>query len=555
MSERLTSRQVDAKDRRDRMTRQRRDLSTRIRKQKKSDYLARKRNVGPTTATYNSSETTIRELLHSYTQNPTAGTLQALEKSLPAQTMSSSEEKPLLYLSQEEEHAAIQFLECLRTQAISERNLLTLCLNILVKLTAITFTITSGGDSYYGKTASSWCTLVIQNQGLPSLIIKYASNYTSCLVIIGNLVGDPSTSLICPRLRQLGMVQVLVACLQQNSNEAVWALTNAIRHDTTAWACVYCSDELVSAELLESLLSSPQVATEAAWMVASLTGREKEVVDYLLARTSFCSTILACLERPSSNDQQIALLQALGSIAIHEENVIPLLNHLSLMTVLCKILQNQTNKEVLSKAIWLSGCLLVDARIENHPSTVIAAPRLVPILFQRMTSEGLRLEEKRDIAHALNNALALPPAHDSNPSLPIVPLFLPDKHVVRSSLSNLIGLLKTPDVDAIIGSVNVLNLLLQHDEQIKVHMEEEDIASALELLCDSDIEEAAEVAADLLDDYFDVDDETNLDDVLIPTNNVFAQPGLSFPDPSSQGGMGRGRGRGAVLPSWMTKNQ
>ena len=70
-------------------------------------------------------------------------------------------------------------------------------------------------------------------------------------------------------------------------------------------------------------------------------------------------------------------------------------------------------------------------------------------------------------------------------------------------------------VGLLYSELTVLNLLLQHDEQIKVHMEEEDIASALELLCDSDIEEAAEVAADLLDDYFDVDDETDLDDVLI----------------------------------------
>jgi hypothetical protein len=537
------------------MTQQRRTLSNKIRKQKKSEYLAKKRNTGHTNSTYSPSESRIRDLVNSYIQNPTAGSLQALDKSLPATTevMKGSEETPLLFLSAEEEPMAVKFLEILPDHAVSDSKLLTLCLNIFVKLSAISYSL-SAENSYYGRIPSSWCLLMVQNSKLISLLMKSARNYDSCLVILGNLVGDPSSQ-VCPALRQLGLVPTILSCIQQPV--AVWVLTNAIRNDTNALASVYCSEELLSASLLETLLKSPQVATQAAWMTASLTGREEAVVRYLVSHPSFCPTLVALLGQLSSNDQLVPLLQALGYIASYEANVAPLLNLPSLIPTISQLLQTNTDKDVTVHVVWLMGCLLVDARIENHPSTVIAAPNLVPTLFQRLNLQQhshLSLDERRDIAHALRNALALPPACDSDPYLPIVPAYLPDHQIMRPSLNSLIGMLSSSNADAMIAAVYVLDLLLRQDESLRVHMEEENITSALEHVCESSVEEAADVAADLLDDFFYADEDDNDEMFMPPTNN--APLPFGFPDPTAGGGgggMGRGRGRGAVIPSWMSK--
>eukprot|EP00980_Cylindrotheca_fusiformis_P011428 scaffold2649_cov137-Cylindrotheca_fusiformis.AAC.3 len=552
---RLNSKQSDANNRRIRMTQQRRALSNKIRKQKKSDYLARKRNTGQTNSTYSPSENLIRDLLNTYISSPTAGSLQALHNSLPASTgvVNGTEEKPLLFLSAAEEATGVKLLEVLLDHAIVDSKLLTLCLNVLVKLSAISYS-SIGDGSYYGRIPSSWCLLMVQNPRLISLIMKSARKYDSCLTILGNLTGDPSSQ-VCPALRQQGLVATLLSCIEQPV--AVWALTNAIRNDTSAWASVYCSEQLLSASMLESLLKSPQVATQAAWMTAALTSREEAVVQYLVSHPSFCVTIVGLVEQQAigGNEQLIPLLQSLGYIASYAANVPPLLNLQSLTPTLNRLLESNVSKEVTADLIWLIGCLLVDARIENHPSTTIASSNLVPPLFQRLDLQHkTSLEERRDVAHALWNALALPPECDFNPNLRIVAAFLPDRQLIRSSLPGLIGLLTSPDADAMIAAVHVLNLLLIQDESLQVYMEESNVQPALEHVCESPVEEASEVAADILDNFFYVDDQD--DEMLLPqpTNTTFS---FGLPDPAGAtvpAGRGMGRGRGATLPSWMSKN-
>jgi hypothetical protein len=570
--QRLTVKQADAEAQRSRMTQRRQQSTNRIRKQKKSDYLARKRNLPTTTsipaasATATQAETAttvntavIQPLIQSYCQNPTSEHLHALQTTLRSITLTGSQDNPLVVLSQDEQSTAVALLEQLRTHAATPNaNTVSLALQIVVQLTAISCTTQSSSSSnnnYYGYTPVSWSSLVSQDHAWLSLLVSLAVQEEAACVSLGNLVGDASSQVFAT-LRQAGMIPALVSVASQPA--AAWALTNAIRHDTMEWARTYCNDQALSASLLEQLLQQPgPVATQAAWMMASLTSRESEVVQYLMRHASLKSTLVTCLERPVAKDQVVPLLQTLGNIASYEEYVAPLLALPSnLITALGRLLQTPNlQREVLVQAAWLAGCLLCDAGVEHHPSTSIAAPTLVPILFQELRADTPHssLEEQRELASALWNALCPPPvAVASNARTALVPVRLPSKDIVRASFPTLVRLIASVDADAVVAAVNVVDLLLSRDDDdksLQVHLEEHDVHEALEKVCDSAIEDAADVAANLLDDYFykDVDGDDDEEQGL-PHSMAFGNP--------SPSGMGRGmgRGRGATLPSWMPHN-
>ena len=565
-SSRLTSRQADAKDLRNRMTRRRQELTQKIRKQKKSEYLARKRNLttGSTTTITTTSAANVEitsNAIHSYCQNPTQETLEVLHQSLQSTTIvADSGENPLVFISQEEQLKAVNLLQCLRTHATTAKEQLPLqsVLQVLVALTAISYTPSS--DGYYGHIPVSWCTLLAQDVQWLSLLISLVSTEENACVVLGNLAGEGSSQ-VCPALRQAGMVRALVAAIHRYPATATWALTTAIRNDTTAWASTYCSDELLPPSLLEQLVKSqqPTVATQAAWMVASLTSREEAIVKYLVEHTTFCATLVQCLGQPISKDQSIPLVQALGHIASYEDLVPSLLSpQIPLVSLIGQLLmQQQQPKELTIHLSWLAGCLLCDARLVNHPSSTIASPTLVPILFQRLANGNNTLEEKREVACALQNALSLPPAVAANPDLYVVPLEFPSIDIIEKSLSTLVGLIRSVDSDAVLAALRAVNLLLCSTDfslrRVLITMlEEANIESALELVCDNGaLEEAAEVAANLLDDYF-INEDDDEEEALPLSNLSFAFEPQPLPPQQQRPGMGRGRG--ATLPSWMLEN-
>jgi len=541
-SQRLTTRQADAQDRRTRMTQRRQQLSHKIRKQKKSEYLARKRNLP-----YNANKilavsdpvATMASVLQIYCENPTAESLRVLQATLQSTNLVGSEENPLVFLSQENQSKAVSLLENLRKHSASTDDL-QIILQILVRLTAISYTQSS---SYYGCLPSSWCSLLAQDSQWLSILVSLVPREET-LIIIGNLVGEGSSQ-VCPALRAAGMIPALVSAINQPA--AAWALTNAIRNDTATWASVYCNEKFLNPGLLEQLLQQPLIATQTAWMIASLTSREAAVVQYLVGHPSFSQTLVRCLEQPISQNQTVPLVQALGNIATYEEFVARLLSLPSFLPLLGQLLfQNHTNsgsREVMVHTAWLAGCLLCDAGLSSHPSTTSAAPSLMPILFQLLgdNPETLSLEVKREIVCALRNALALPPAASADPSVSTVPVPLPWKDQVRGSLSSIVKLISSFDSDAVLAALYVVDLLLRRDQSLQTALEEEDIEAALESVCDSALEEANEIAANLLDDFFYNDDE---EEEYPPMGLVEATPTRS----------GMGRGRGATLPSWMTQN-
>jgi hypothetical protein len=263
---------------------------------------------------------------------------------------------------------------------------------------------------------------------------------------------------------------------------------------------------------------------------------------------------------------------------------------------------NKTNPQLLTQAAWLAGCLLVDAGVENHPSTAVAAPVLIPALMERIgtSSEGqqsgqtvstmLSFEEERELVSALWNALAWPPQLDfvqhhrsssafgSGSSQRPPPAHLSFAlNISRPTVQTLIRLVTSNDSDAVLASVSVIELILRlHPDESKLPsydlltmMQEEEVVDALEKVCDSPMEDAAELAADILDDYFyNADQDDDHYDQQNPGNYSWMQisedaghlpsfgvrPSATEHVVSRESPSGMGRGRGATLPAWMSKS-
>ncbi|KAL3919902.1 MAG: hypothetical protein SGILL_003521 [Bacillariaceae sp.] len=323
-------------------------------------------------------------------------------------------------------------------------------------------------------------------------------------------------------------------------------------------------------------------------MLASLTAREPEGVLYLCRHLSFVSAVVEKIQNPVSPDQVPPLIEALGNIASHESMVpplisqtnnpplVPLLQNMLLHAPSSRAARNNGNQNgshqtlnssnnnggILASTAWLCGCLLLDAGMDLHPSTTVAAKALIPALMERLGGAGtgdLSHDEEREIVNALWTGLSRPSQIERQEeqqrrkqqqifggATPLVnngsamfnfgpeslsstaatnskhppPIKLPFKVVVpRSTLQALARMIKSSstDPDTILSAVHVLDLLVrrsssQEEYEYDYHqsllqmMQEEDLPDALEeQVCDindSSFEQAAEVAADLLDDFF-----------------------------------------------------
>jgi hypothetical protein len=617
---RLTARQREAAERRVRMTQRRQELTSRIRKQKKSKYLEKKRSL-PCAGTERSVATgpsatiasEFKALLESYCQNLASreqllSSLQHFVSSTNSSTSFGSyriqsPDNPLVILEQSDESLAVKFLECLRQQAVEslagqEASSFQTILRILVHLTSISSDDSFvSSASYYGRQPSTWSELLVSPSTPPtpswlqifvqSLLSSNEVELTS--LVVGNLVGDDRAAQNIFKAVsddfKTSLVAGLIRSVSPATPAAAWALTSMIRNDAVSYARTYCSETLLSSSLLMAWLREPSLATQTAWMIASLTTREQHTVEYLCGKhydkqekeSSFLSIIVQSIQNPLQPDQTVPLVQALGNLACHPSLVPTLLTQTTtpLIPVLQQILSATTSRDpILVQGAWLAGCLLVDAGVRHHPSTTVAAPALIPILMERLDGSGrMTLDEEREFASALWNALDAPPLDgdqmgQQQPSLmnnhsKAPPVELPISiNVSRSTLQSLVRLINSNDSDAVLSGVHVIDLLLRREnghQYLQTIMQEEELPDALERICDSPIEEATNVAADLLDDFF-------LDENHYDTNNAESFPAWTNGPPSSTtptfglggestvaNGLGRGRGRGATLPSWMTK--
>ena len=605
------------------MTQRRQELTSRIRKQKRSKYLQKKRSLPCASADSSVANVDLiaikaefRALLEMACKNPSSldQLLSTLERFVSLKTSnvfnslntygpSISSDNPLVILEQEDGNLAVEFLKCLRrytVEAISTQQtaVFQTSLRILVHLTSISSGegIGSSNADYYGNRPSTWPQLLISTPPTQTSASESTPSWLEILVqallssreveltslVLGNLAGDESAGgnifRAMSREFKTSLVTGLIRSVSPATPTAAWTLTNMIRNDSVSYASSYCSESLLSSSLLMAWLREATLATQTAWMIASLTAREEETIQYLCGtqhsdrgnELPFLSALVESLQNPLQRDQDVPLVQALGNLACHPSLVGPLLTQTSpkLIPLLQNMLSTVSSRNpVLTQGAWLAGCLLVDVGVQQHPSTTIAAPALIPVLMERLGrgsetagigNQSMTLEEEREFACALCNALELPPIVENQPSSSFE---LPFKLDISSpTIQSLVRLISSNDADAAISGVNLVNVLLRRfneQENLPTLMQEEGIPDALDRVCDSQMYEAADVAAEILDDFFYNDDNYDMgatENSWASELPTFAAPSFGFgTDNAATNGMGRGRGRGATMPAWMTK--
>ena len=659
-NQRLNIKQRQQEERRYLMTKRRNELTNRIRKQKKSEYLAKRRGLPAdasnqtTSIGDNTNAEQFQLLFQSYCQTPSGHHIDQLNNSLAGHMIATTvneKDNPLGILNQNDKTLAINFLNILKNQVITSSQqeqqqqhnnnhmqensdkLFRSALQIMVQLTSIqstyqkdTCTSFLDGDNeynYYGHQPVTWSDLILSSSdddnddnktttSLPSWLdimiqaLSFRKEVELTSTLLGNLLGDGVHRV--PKQLKPSLIRSLIQVVS-TTPAAAWALTNMIRNDTTSYGKTYCSESegLLSPALLLQWLQVPTIATQTAWMISSLTAREEENVFYLCGHLSFPSNLVYSLQNPVTHDQVCPLVEALGNIACHASMVPPLLTQMNppLVPILQHILtqtpsRNKTNPQLLNLAAWLTGCLLIDAGVENHPSTTVAAPVLIPILMERIGSgednqyghkiSMLTFEEEREFISALWNSLAWPPQLATQSSVFVSSgsqqrsppaHFQFSLNITRSTIRALVRHVASNDTDAVLSSVHVLDLMLRlqpnvtsstsHDELLEM-MQEEGLVDALEKVCDSPMEDASEVAADILDDCFYNEDQQDDLHEQRPGNYSWMQISTETANIPAFGGepssttetlifngstdttKGMGRGRGATLPSWMSRN-
>ena len=421
-----------------------------------------------------------------------------------------------------------------------------------------------------------------------------------CCWAVGNLAGDSQVARDAARHAGVvpSLTTVLIKGMELRHNaicrNAAWALSNLTRGVTTSGK-EFCGPSLLTPKLLTSVLMSPEqqmnavvqqtwwtdVANECAWILAFLTAREDDVVDYLCQP----STELAWLLPKSQNVVCAALSHRLdqASRAVHNNNngkltdtqlralrmTIPCLRSIGNIATASQgrhvgiLLQETTILESLKtlmeaaflvpigdvaavavEAAWAAGTLLCDAGLDHHPSTTLACPFLLPILCQVITHGSVKLDLKREAVSALWNAVAAPPNElgDASMSRPVRDEFLNKIAQVPGAISVLIELLMSMDADASLASIQLLNAMLRRLESPMVRREflEANGVDVLEAVCDRASQanaygggqdwhgvsnQSADIAADLIDDLFEDMDEApfSMDEgMTVPASFTFS---------------------------------
>lgn len=534
------------------MNKRRHDLSSKIRKTKKSQQLQLKRSHTEIQKHHTDDSLTPVDYLIQFTASPTIFTLASLQSSI-----ASSKKEALLPLNEidlEQANLLLKYLlKCLSSQNKEE------CLQslrVLTNLAAI-----ESPDSYYGS-RKSWCHFMLTN-GLWEAISPLISSSNESIKeqtgwVIGNIAGDSST---CRNLLvSFKVITALINCLRTSQNFGVirntlWCLGNIARGIDTA--IPFIEGGMNSHDILNVLclgenvtqgsISTWDIKKELVWLLSFLTCKENDAISVLVNEAVLLQlsnhfayttkTVLEKRDRGSIFKSAIPVIRIFGNIATASDGkFIPLIiegdKHVFVKTLIQWFQVHKPCGETMAIATectWVAGSLLCDNGFADHPSTTVACPLLVPPLCHILLKGTFTLEWKREVLNAIWNALAAPP--DSNPeeTIEVRDHLLGQIYREKGMIRSLVGMLVSLDVDAIRPAINMLDAMhrrmSRYDDNALRILREAECEHALETVCDSATSNAsygggsewqqseggmdycAEMAANLIDDFYGDDDD------------------------------------------------
>jgi len=245
--------------------------------------------------------------------------------------------------------------------------------------------------------------------------------------------------------------------------------------------------------------------------------------------------------------------------------------------------------EIAAKASEAAGACLCFAGLSMaHPSS-IACRILVPALCRALTNQLSTFDMKIEVIWALWNAVNNPLEQVNEEKIKAIYNEAEFKEFQKKLLleignssspdivHSLTALLSTNDRDAIDPALSLINTLLRQlgasissGNKLPVMFEEAGLVDALWRICDNETEESfiAELAASILDDFYERDEEEYDEELIEPpatggkfhfqapsmTGDFdFSECNPSFSRQETFPSMGRGRGRGQqMVPAWMT---
>lgn len=559
------------------MSRRRQAQNVAIRKQRREERLWKRRQAEVAPSAVTVKEVTPDVLLQyaqSYLQQPNPTNLWNLQRHMAVR---SSATTTFLERLLEEQVSKCQFMLSLLTKHIQEqprdnKQIYEAAFKILLDMSSLSRTQKTGDeDNYYGRPPPRWCDLIIDTENLvPKLLEHVVQDQSEISETISNIVGNllqdaPS--------RTLALVLPIWAPLVHRLPTTAYLCAAAVRQDGHHYGADFLKD--LTPDRIALLL--PLKPMEAAWVLEGLSRREQAAIDAMCLNVNLLSTLVQSLEqRMDDKSFLVPALKAVYNFTCQERNVpafltLPDRPH-GIIPFITQLLQQGQVMNVLPVA----ANLLVPAGLQSHPSTTIAFPALVPHLIQLVASNHTVFHWKREATWALVEALQNPTAGKADSRLEVLAqryLWNEQLSVSREAfLQAITDLLMGPDLEATTAVMHLLDKLLRMVPASRPEFEVAAGVHCLEQICvrgsnSGDWEEAANLASELLDDFFDeaLDEDFDFGTAmgqdhfsfgLQPSSEAhrfdFSATAFTAPPPANNGA-GRGRGRGMTLPSWMSK--
>lgn len=577
---------ASSQDQRRVMNQRRQATAVQIRKQRREELFRRKRQAPTQTQTAgnsNSGHGDAKDLpvaLESFLQEASCEHLVQFQKALASASASLSSSGGAAFLQRliQEDPVKAKGLtsHTVRHLLNQDEGIRSATLAILLDLTS-TPSPQMAPEDYYGRPPPRWSDLLVDEPTLIPTLISFLSDtrfLENSTFIIGNLVQESPQALQAVRPSW----PILVAALPGT----VYACAAIVRQDTTSYGMDFLQN--MSVLHITELLQDNRTAVETAWILEALSRREDAAVDCICSGDAEpMATLMQRLHQAaheSDTEFLVPALQAIGNMltACEGRHVNLFLSNTSFVQSLSHLLE----QGIVLDSVWVAGCCLVDAGIQGHTATEIAAAAFLPRLVSILSSESASLNWKRDAACAIWNAVSDPPGailSDQNYSLVLHQLML--HHVWKEPTADklmeaCIDLLGRPDMDAVLASLQVLDRILRSIPDSRITFEGLSGVDCLESVCSNAVgqdstalDTASSLAENLLDDFFDPDqgsegeDEPDTAPAVRDSQFVFGAPASSiqgttafnFGADTSSAGQGRGRGRGRSLPAWMQQQQ